>query len=137
MLFELEEMDEPVQRVVKLGIEWLEMNNGEEWAEDIWSAVVDSEFNMMNCEHCAVGTAIGDYYDNFCKPLNPENPYTKKIEIEASSYGFFASEGDSYNWEELAQGWAAASYQRLISKGVEPYVPEDLDELIHHDDYDL
>jgi hypothetical protein len=128
MFVDFEELDAPVKRAVKLGIEWLETHGGENWAEDIWLAVVYERFNMNDCKHCAVGTAVGDYYDWF---------NTTASENLASDCGFFAQDKDPFTWEELAYAWASASYARLISQGHEVEIPDNINDMINQEDYEL
>lgn len=128
MFTEFEELDVPVKLAVKSGIEWLETHGGENWAKDIWSAVLYEEFNMQDCNRCAVGTAVGDYYDFF------NGTASEKLATEC---GFFAEEKDPFDWEDLAYAWASAAYSRLISQGIDVEVPSDIDEKIHHEDYDI
>ena len=127
MFTEFEELDAPVKLAIMRGIGWLETHDGENWAEDIWNAILNEDFNMNDCNRCAVGTAVGDYYNFF---------NTTASESLAAECGFFAMDKDPFSWEDLAYAWASAAYSRLASQGRDVEVPHNIDDMIYHYDYE-
>lgn len=123
----LDDVEDDIRHNVKRGIEFIEGRGVDEWEDEILDTYWSREFNIEDCNTCAVGVTVGNFSDLFRGHEGIKYAGdTRKSYSDAIEMGFALPAPDEIDdlqegeWEALEDAWIVAAKERAISKGKNP-----------------
>lgn len=103
---------------VQKGAAWLEEQGAWDWPDKILAAVAQAQFDMAECDQCAVGVTLGDYAElmddgkfdaNEARAMGFEQPMAESLNTAQihADYRALEAEWITYATEEQAARKAA------------------------------